>query len=103
MAIMPARRVNEVGVLNRLAPKGKVVETGVAWAAQIAFKPETLDGLAKFQSRYDAGEKNGRTTQLSLGTRSSGNSGCMQPHTRAPQECLLHYWLYKYTVGWADA
>jgi len=91
--LMPAKRLYDVGVINRLVPKGKVVEASVAWAAQIArakkevltaikqqlnnadtlllpealskeqmllqqfvFKPETLDGLAEVQARYDAGE-----------------------------------------------
>lgn len=91
--LMPAKRLYDVGALNRLVPKGTVVEAAIAWAERIAqgkkevltaikqqlihadnllltealskeqmllqqfaFKPESLDGLAQVQARYDAGE-----------------------------------------------
>lgn len=91
--LMGAKRLYEVGAINRLVPKGNAVSVAVAWAErlvrgkkevltaikqqllnadtlplgdalakeqlllqQAVFKPETLDGLAQVQARYDAGE-----------------------------------------------
>ena len=54
-APLPARRLYELGGVNRLVPSGRAIETALAWADRLAERP--AKSLETLKRMLDAGER----------------------------------------------